>query len=261
MAAQADSTAARLTKALPAPSLTRSRQTLTDEVKTAITNDLIVSEAIPAGGRLPTEAELCARYGVSRVTIRAALRSLQDAGYINIRQGLGSTVLPRPDTITSGIDQLCSFETFAELNGQTVGSTDVEIEEIPLDDTAATRLGVAPGTRALVIQRVKLIGDAKVGWIVDYVPQHVLPFSTIAEEFSGSVLDVLLAHGELEVDHSDCELTPVSLDEDIAHRLDAEPGSAALVFDELTRTKSGAIVNWSKAWLLPEHFKFVVRRR
>ena len=36
---------------------------------------------------------------------------------------------------------------------------------------------------------------------------------------------------------------------------------ACELFDELTRTKRGTIVNWSKAWLLPEHFHFVIRRR
>lgn len=246
---------------LPDTAQARPRRALTDEIKTAIIDELILSEVIPAGERLPTEAELCARYGVSRVTVRSALRSLQDAGFITIRQGLGSTVLPRSDTITSGIDQLCSFETFAEKQGQTVGSADVDIREIALDDEQAMKLGVRPNTPALVISRIKLLGGIKVGWIVDYIAHGILPVSTLTDEFRGSVLDVLLAHPELNVDHSDCQLTPVALSAPMARKLDVKSGTAALLFDELTMNKAGEAVNWSQAWLLPEHFRFMVRRR
>jgi DNA-binding GntR family transcriptional regulator len=47
----------------------------------------------PVGGLLPTEADLGARFGVSRHTVREALRQLRDEGLIASRQGAGSTVL------------------------------------------------------------------------------------------------------------------------------------------------------------------------
>jgi DNA-binding GntR family transcriptional regulator len=47
----------------------------------------------PVGGLLPTEAELRARFSVSRHTVREALRQLRDEGLIASRQGAGSTVL------------------------------------------------------------------------------------------------------------------------------------------------------------------------
>jgi DNA-binding GntR family transcriptional regulator len=247
--------------ALPPPKSVKARRPLADEVRDAIEEELILSGAVPPGERLPTEAELCDRYGVSRITVRAALRSLQDVSYISTRQGRGSTVLPRPETITSGIDQLCSFETFAAEQGQVVDSGDVRIEEIRLNDREARKLGVSVGTPALVIRRTKLYSGIKVGWIVDYVPEGVVPFADVAAEFAGSVLDVLLAHAELGVDHSDCELRPIALTAALAHKLDVRVGTAALLIDELTRTNSGRVINWSQAWLLPEHFRFLLRRR
>lgn len=47
----------------------------------------------PVGGLLPTESELQARFGVSRHTVREALRQLRDAGLVASRQGAGTTVL------------------------------------------------------------------------------------------------------------------------------------------------------------------------
>ncbi len=246
---------------VPPPPRSRARRPLGDEIRDAVIADFIASGAVTAGERLPTEAELCERYGVSRVTVRAALRSLQEAGLIVVRQGLGSTVLPQSETITSGLDRLCSFETFARAAGREVDSAELEIAEVALDERGAQRLAVEPGTRALRVQRVKLYGGAPVGWIVDWVPVDVLAPATLVREFAGSVLDVLLAHAELDVEYSDCDVVPVNLDADLAKLLDVEPGTAALYLDEQTCTRQGRVVNWSQAWLLPEHLRFALRRR
>jgi DNA-binding GntR family transcriptional regulator len=249
------------TAALLEPTTLRPRRPLSDEIRDAIAAELILSGAVPAGRHLPTEAELCKRYRASRATVRAALRSLREAGYISTRHGLGSLVLPRPSAIRSGIDQLCSFETFAAEQGGKVETTDLEIEEVSLDPRTAGILAVPPESRALVIRRAKIYDGVRVGWIVDYVIDGVLPFATIINEFDGSVLDVLLNHEETEVEYSDCDIVPLTLDAGLARRLAARRGSAALFLNELTRTRSGRIVNWSQAWLLPEHFRFFVRRR
>jgi GntR family transcriptional regulator len=47
----------------------------------------------PVGSLLPTEAELRSRFGVSRHTVREALRQLRDEGLVSSRQGAGSTVV------------------------------------------------------------------------------------------------------------------------------------------------------------------------
>jgi GntR family transcriptional regulator len=53
----------------------------------------IVEGVYPVGAFLPTEAELCASFGISRHTVREALRRLSEAGYLRRRQGSGSEVI------------------------------------------------------------------------------------------------------------------------------------------------------------------------
>jgi GntR family transcriptional regulator len=53
----------------------------------------IVQGVYPVGAFLPTEAELCASFGISRHTVREALRRLSEAGYLRRRQGSGSEVI------------------------------------------------------------------------------------------------------------------------------------------------------------------------
>ncbi|MFE6484102.1 GntR family transcriptional regulator [Streptomyces sp. NPDC057757] len=49
---------------------------------------------LPAGTRLPSEAALVDKYGVSRGTVRRALRELETAGHVEARHGVGRFVSP-----------------------------------------------------------------------------------------------------------------------------------------------------------------------
>jgi DNA-binding FadR family transcriptional regulator len=66
--------------------------------------DLIISGRYPPGATLPTEAELGARFGVSRTVIRESVKLLQAKGLVSIRQGIGTVALP--DTSWNMIDDV-----------------------------------------------------------------------------------------------------------------------------------------------------------
>jgi DNA-binding GntR family transcriptional regulator len=239
----------------------RGRESLSDEIRDSILADYIAGGVVEAGARLPAEGELCDRYNASRVTVRAALRSLREAGYIDVRHGIGATVVPRPDVITHGIDRLVSLDRFARDAARKVETTDLEIDTVPAGAKLAQRTGIPVGTPTLSVSRTKLYDGKPVGWILDYVPEGVLPFDVIVSEFAGSVLEILQAHHEVSVAYSDCELVPVAVSGDLAQKLHVRRGTPALLMDEVTRTRGDQAVNWSQAWLLPEHLQFRVRRR
>lgn len=55
-------------------------------------SDAIKSGQFPVGALLPTEAELCDKYKVSRHTVREAIRKLRDLGLVSRHQGVGTRV-------------------------------------------------------------------------------------------------------------------------------------------------------------------------
>lgn len=69
------------------------RTTLTDQLTQRLTQ-LIVAQGLKSGDPLPAEAELSARFGVSRAVTREALRALQERGIIIIANGKRATVSP-----------------------------------------------------------------------------------------------------------------------------------------------------------------------
>ena len=76
----------RPVKPAVAPSRPRYVQ-LADEIRTAI-----YSGALTAGAHFPTESALCKAHGVSRFTVREALRRLEIEGLISRRRGSGTTI-------------------------------------------------------------------------------------------------------------------------------------------------------------------------
>ena len=66
---------------------------LHEQVLNALVERIVVGEFSP-GAALPSEAEMCGTYGVSRSSVREALRVLAEKGLIEVRHGLGTRVNP-----------------------------------------------------------------------------------------------------------------------------------------------------------------------
>lgn len=70
----------------------RVQKNVTRSLATDICNDLF-----PPNGMLPTEGELCIRYGVSRTVIRESLKILESKGMVRGRSRIGTQICPRED--------------------------------------------------------------------------------------------------------------------------------------------------------------------
>ncbi|MEJ5226054.1 MAG: GntR family transcriptional regulator, partial [Anaerolineales bacterium] len=80
--------------------------------------DLIARSA--PGTRLPSEPELAKKLGVSRATLREAMRAFETQGLIRRRQGAGTFVVGQPPVIESGLEVLESMLTLARRSGKDV---------------------------------------------------------------------------------------------------------------------------------------------
>lgn len=238
----------------------RTRLPLQVEIRNAILDDLILSGQVKEGDKLPSEAELCETYAASRVTVRSALQSLQEQGYIRTVRGSGSVVLPQSQAIHSRLTRLVSFDAFAKQSGEAFSTLDVVIADCPADDPVRLRFPEDDRPALVRVSRSKARGKKRVAWIVDYVPSTVISREDLVDEFGryGSVLDVLIASDRAQ--YSDCTITPVVADRELTKHLDAPRGTAVLHMSELTRDVEGGLADCSESWFLPEPFTFYLRR-
>lgn len=78
------------------PRWPRRPQRLATAVVSDLTDRIVVGE-LAVGAPLPGEPVLCDRFGVSRITIREAVKALEAKGLVEVRQGTGTWVRPREE--------------------------------------------------------------------------------------------------------------------------------------------------------------------
>lgn len=88
---------------------TRSFEDIVEQIRSAT-----LDGTLEAGDRLPNERELCGAFGVSRSTLREALRALEALGAVEIRTGsAGGTFVVAPDEtqVGSALEALIRFRS------------------------------------------------------------------------------------------------------------------------------------------------------
>ncbi|HEY6710236.1 MAG TPA: GntR family transcriptional regulator, partial [Actinomycetota bacterium] len=111
-------------------------------------------EAARPGDPLPSEAELCERFSVSRMTVRQALAELTNDGLVERRRGQGTFVTHRPVHRRPGV-----FLSFTEEMHRRGAQATSRLLSAGLDDPRrpeAEDLGLAPGSQLVRVVRVRL---------------------------------------------------------------------------------------------------------
>ncbi|GCD92863.1 GntR family transcriptional regulator [Embleya hyalina] len=172
---------------------TQTRRPLADDIVRELKIE-IRDGVHPAGARLPTEADLCRRFGVSRATVRTALKELDVLGLIRTQQGAGTFVRTRP-AVRDGLERMGSITESIRRSGKEPGHEYGRrtLRQVLPDE--AERMGVPSDTEALELRRrVTADGDV-VAYSYDVIPRGLLPAAFDPEELSGS----LFAYFETEL--------------------------------------------------------------
>jgi GntR family phosphonate transport system transcriptional regulator len=150
--------------------------------------------ALPPGTRLPTEAELSARFAVNRHTVRRAVEDLAHRGLIRVEQGRGSFVAE--ETVDYRLTPRTRFsETIARDRREPSGQVR-RIARTPASEEAAAALRLRRGASLWVVERVGFADSRPVVIGTHYFSATRLPgFGTAVEDAGGSITKALAACG------------------------------------------------------------------
>lgn len=216
--------------------------------------------SLPPGTRLPSEPDLAAELGVSRATLREAMRTFEAQGLIRRRQGAGTYVVGKPPIIESGLEVLESMLTLARRTGLNVGPGPVNIEKMTADLEIARILDIAEGDPLVRVSRTMRADSRPVAYLIDILPEDVLHPDELTHRFNGSVLDYLLQRGDPLVT-SRAEITAINASAEVARMLEIQRGDVLLQIIAQLYTVSGRVVDYSYSYFLPGYFKFHIVRR
>ena len=213
-----------------------------------------------AGERLPSEPDLSKQLGVSRATLREAMRTFETQGLIRRRQGSGTFVVGRVPVIEAGLELLESLDTMAERLGLEVSVSDLHIESVPADKEHAEALNVLPSAKLTHIRRVMRADARPVAYLVDDLPEEILKPSQLPVSFKGSVLDFLLNRGD-DLTASRAGISAIDAAADVAKTLQIQRGDVLLQFISQLYNASGRVIDYSSSYFIPGYFHFHVNRR
>lgn len=122
-------------------------------------------------GVFPGELALVAEYGVSRHTVREALRRLRDEG--TVVAGRGRTPrLAEPVQIRQPVGALYSLFSAVEASGLSQRSV-VRTREVRADGVVAARLGLEESTPLVFLERLRMAGTAPLAVDRVWLPEHL----------------------------------------------------------------------------------------
>jgi GntR family transcriptional regulator len=214
----------------------------------------------PAGERLPSEPDLAKQLGVSRATLREAMRTFETQGLIRRRQGSGTYVVGHIPVMESGLEVLESLETLAERTGLALKAENLVIENVFADKEHAELLGVPLATRLTRVRRVMRTKERPVAYLTDTLPESILNSQDLPVDFSGSVLDFLLARGDA-LTVSRAAVSASGAKADVAKALEIQRGDVLLEFSSQLYTAAGHVVDYSTSHFIPGYFHFHIVRR
>ena len=220
----------------------------------------ILREAEP-GSYLPSEPKLAQQLGVSRATLREAMRTFEERGMIVRRQGVGTYVTELPHVIETGLDALHSIESLAAHLNIPVEMHSLKISERRPNQDETRILQLQIRQQVYEISRVIQTEGRPAAYLIDVVPAGILAIDSLQDDFRGSVLDVFLRQGYPELECSSTEISAVSASAEIARLLKIQRGDVLLSMQGRLETVTKLVIDLSSSYFIPGIFRFHITRQ
>lgn len=172
--------------------MTAQRTPLWQHISNSLSDDIQAGRYKP-GDKLPTEAQLAARFGVNRHTVRHALQDMADKGLTLSRRGAGVFVTQAPTDYPLG--RRVRFHQNMRAAGRLPARQILTRETRAADIDEATALALPPGATVHVIQGLSCADDLAVAHFHSVFPLDRLPGIAAALEDTNSVTAALTACG------------------------------------------------------------------
>ncbi len=202
----------------PSPNLPRYRQL------TATLRDAIASGEYPVGSLLPTEIEISRRFGVSRHTVRDALRILNSAGLIQRRRRIGTIVMAQSET-KEFVQPLPGFNEILQYSRDI--RLVIESYDGPFDCPLADEFGLDAGTWIRIDGR-RGPEERLIGLTTIIIRRDRVPPQSLLEKLDTSLGELIETNTDVVVARIDQEISATTVERRAARILKVTTGAPAL---------------------------------
>lgn len=223
-----------------------------DKIKEDIENGLY-----EAGERLPSEFQLSKQLGVSRATLREALRMLEDENVVIRRHGVGTFINSKP-LFSSGIEELFSVTDMIKRGKKQPGTNFLSSSVDHAEEEDRFRFHNENLEKVLTIERVRTADEEPVVYCLDKIPQQLLPDYVSHQQ--QSLFDQLEKAGT-SIAYAVTQIEPIGYHDTISDILQCEPETSLLVLKQMHYDDNEQAVLYSINYFRADKFKFHVLRK
>lgn len=200
----------------------------------------IESEQLEVGSLLPSESELRERFSVSRHTVREALRTLRDEGFIESRQGAGSRIkrATRP-VYTHAIGTVAELLQYATDATYSIDKSSVVIADAELEK----KIGCAIGSRWLRVEGFRFLKDETVPlcWTEVFILSEYSGVGVLIGRQNGTIYSFIENMYDVRVEQVDQSLFAVTMPPAAADGLTVDRASQSIVLRRVYRLADGTV--------------------
>jgi GntR family transcriptional regulator len=214
--------------------------------------DLI--EQLSVGDAIPSERQLSADLGVSRLTVRAALGDLVREGLLVRRRGSG-TFVSEPK-----IAQELTMTSFTEdmrRRGMVPASKTIELRTSPAGAWLGRILHVSPSEPIVVIKRLRLADRETMAIETLHVRASLVPDLSAADLEDHSFYALLTERYGIDVVGGLQTIEPTVTGEEESELLGVPLHSPAFLFERTTRSRAGEIVEYVRSIYRGDRYRLV----
>jgi len=206
--------------------------------------------------RLPSENDMMNTFGVSRITIRQALRDLHNEGLVFSAQGKG-TFVSKPKAVQN-VQRLEGFGEAMAAQGYEASARVLSIQQMKAPKAVAAALDLQPGDETVEVKRVRYLNRSPVCIENSYFPMDV-GRQMFSLDLSGDIFPMLENLFDIPLGGADISLDAILADNETQQYLNLKAGEAILRVERLTHNRDGRPIDFEYLCYRGDSFKYQFR--
>lgn len=204
------------------------------------------------GDRIPAERPLAVKFGVSRMTLRQAIKTLEEEGILERRLGSGTYVASQK--VQEKMSGIMSFTEITQANGQIPSSKLISYQIGKPSLSEKERLNLTPDSEVLRMERIRFADETPICYEVVTIPYHLVE-NLSKDDISTHLYETLNKNG-YRIGRVTEHISAAVANENDARLLNAKKGEALITRRQVTELSNGQPFEYTRARYVAERFEF-----